>query len=59
MTDSPDQYKTCPKCHGTGGATRVSDYVRGDRTEFCSRCDGDGRLYIGPARKVSGSQEAV
>jgi len=40
--------KPCPDCVGAGkpSSTRVTDYVRGDRTEFCARCDGDGFLRV-------------
>lgn len=40
-------YIKCRECNGSGGSVRVADYVRGDRTEFCIRCDGDGRVYVG------------
>ena len=37
---------TCGTCNGTGGAVRVCDYVRGDRTEYCITCDGDGVRWV-------------
>lgn len=47
----------CPSCSGTGGARRIHDYVRGHRTEFCPRCDGDGELYAPTAARIRATTE--
>lgn len=48
MTTKPIK-QICPECVGKGKrpGTRVYDYVRGDRTEWCIRCDGHGEIVIG------------
>jgi len=44
----PAGYIPCNECSGTGSPSTHYDYVRGNNhTQFCARCDGDGRVYVG------------
>mgnify|MGYP003624838096 CR=1 FL=1 len=44
----PTGFIPCNECSGTSGNTRHFDYVRGQyHNDWCPRCDGDQRLYVG------------
>lgn len=44
----PAGFIPCNECSGTSGNTRPFDYVRGQyHNDWCPRCDGYQRLYVG------------
>ena len=46
-------FVSCDRCHGVGSNTvRITRFGREfDRLEPCSKCDGDGRIWISVARR--------
>jgi molecular chaperone DnaJ len=53
---TPEAYKTCPTCNGSGYVTQVVNTFFGatQATQVCPTCQGEGRIITDPCPKCKG-----